>query len=143
MIVPIKTLKVDTLTIHVYNSRQDMGIAAYELYKKHVRELMARQKTVRAIFAAAHSQDDFLKALAEDTEIDFTRITGFHMDEYMGLGKDASQNFGNFLRKAIFSRKPFHEVNYIQSDAIDISAECKRYEGLLKQGCRWILSVWE
>ena len=30
MIVPIKTLKVDTLTIHVYNSRQDMGIAAYE-----------------------------------------------------------------------------------------------------------------
>ena len=133
MIVPIKTLKVDTLTIHVYNSRQDMGIAAYELYKKHVRELMARQKIVRAIFAAAHSQDDFLKALAEDTEIDFTRITGFHMDEYMGLGKDASQNFGNFLRKAIFSRKPFHEVNYIQSDAIDISAECKRYEGLLRQ----------
>lgn len=61
MIVPIKTLKVDTLTIHVYNSRQDMGIAAYELYKKHVRELMARQKIVRAIFAAAHSQDDFLK----------------------------------------------------------------------------------
>ena len=50
MIVPIKTLKVDTLTIHVYNSRQDMGIAAYELYKKHVRELMARQKIVRAIF---------------------------------------------------------------------------------------------
>ena len=61
MIVPIKTLKVDTLTIHVYNSRQDMGIAAYELYKKHVRELMARQKIVRAIFAAAHSQDDFLR----------------------------------------------------------------------------------
>ena len=98
MIVPIKTLKVDTLTIHVYNSRQYMGIAAYELYKNHVRELMARQKIVRAIFAAAHSQDDFLKALAEDTEIDFTRITGFHMDEYMGLGKDASQNFGNFLK---------------------------------------------
>ena len=141
MIVPIKTLKVDTLTIHVYNSRQDMGIAAYELYKKHVRELMARQKIVRAIFAAAHSQDDFLKALAEDTEIDFTRITGFHMDEYMGLGKDASQNFGNFLRKAIFSRKPFHEVNYIQSDAIDISAECKRYEGLLRQAPLDIVSM--
>lgn len=63
MIVPIKTLKVDTLTIHVYNSRQDMGIAAYELYKKHVRELMARQKIVRAIFAAAHSQDDFFESI--------------------------------------------------------------------------------
>ena len=39
MIVPIKTLKIDTLTVQVYNSRQDMGIAAYELYKKHVQEL--------------------------------------------------------------------------------------------------------
>ena len=90
MIVPIKTLKIDTLTVQVYNSRQDMGIAAYELYKKHVQELMIGQEAVRAIFAAAHSQDDFLKALADDTEIDFTRIVGFHMDEYMGLGKEAS-----------------------------------------------------
>lgn len=133
MIVPIKTLKIDTLIVHVYSSRQDMGIAAYELYKKHVQKLMVKQKIVRAVFAAAHSQDDFLKALAEDTEIDFTRIVGFHMDEYIRLGKNTSQNFGNFLRKAIFSTKPFREVNYIQSDAVDISAECKRYENLLRQ----------
>ncbi len=141
MIVPIKTQKIDTLTVQVYNSRQDMGIAAYELYKKHVQELMIGQEAVRAIFAAAHSQDDFLKALADDTEINFTRIVGFHMDEYMGLGKEASQNFGNFLREAIFSRRPFREVNYIQSEAIDITAECKRYEELLRQAPLDIVSM--
>lgn len=58
MIVPIKTLKVDTLTIHVYNSRQDMGIAAYELYKNMSGNLWP-DKNSKGYFAAAHSQDDF------------------------------------------------------------------------------------
>jgi glucosamine-6-phosphate deaminase len=63
------------------------------------------------------------------------------MDEYMGLGKDAPQNFGNFLKKAVFSKKPFHEVNYVQSDAADIDAECARYEGLLKAAPLDIVSL--
>lgn len=137
----VTTFAVDKLNVEIYDSRQEMGEAAYRLYKKHVLELMENQENIRAIFAAAHSQDDFLKALAGDTEIDFTRITGFHMDEYMGLGKEARQNFGNFLRKAIFSRKPFRKVNYVQSDATDIGAECKRYEQLLKEAPMDIVSM--
>lgn len=137
----IKTLTVDKLNVQIYDSRQAMGEAACMLYRKHVRELMSTQENIRAIFAAAHSQDDFLKALSEDTDIDFTRIIGFHMDEYMGLGKEAPQNFGNFLKNAIFSRKPFRKVNYVQSDANDISAECKRYERLLKEAPMDIVSM--
>ena len=129
----IQKFKVDNLTVEVYETRQEMGIAAATLYKKEVLDLMRNKEEIRAIFAAAHSQDDFLKALAEDKEIDFTKIIGFHMDEYIGLGKDATQNFGNFLQKAIFSRKPFKAVNYVQSDAADIDAECLRYERLLRQ----------
>lgn len=137
----IKTFIVDTLHVEIYESRQAMGEAAYEVYKKHVLDVMKTQEEVRAIFAAAHSQNDFLEALAKDTEIDFTRIIGFHMDEYMGLGKDAPQNFGNFLRKAIFCRKPFRKVNYVQSDASDIDAECKRYERLLREAPLDIVSM--
>lgn len=137
----MKTFTVDNLHVEIYESRQAMGEAAYEAYRNHVLGLMKTQESIRAIFAAAHSQDDFLKALAKDTEIDFTRITGFHMDEYMGLGKEAPQNFGNFLRKAIFSRKPFRKVNYVQSDATDIGAECQRYEKLLREAPMDIVSM--
>ena len=63
------------------------------------------------------------------------------MDEYMGLGKDAPQNFGNFLKRAIFIKKPFHQVNYVQSDAIDINAECMRYEKLLREAPLDIVSL--
>lgn len=136
----IKQFQVDSLQVYVLESRTDMGIAAYECYKKHIMQL-SDNDFIRAIFAAAHSQSDFYEALINDSEINFNKIDAFHMDEYMGLGKDAPQNFGNFLKNAIFSKKPFHEINYVQSDATDISAECIRYEKLLREAPLDIVSL--
>ena len=130
----IKEFKVDALRVFVYENRVAMGTSAYELYKQKVLQMMAdRKENIRAIYAAAHSQSDFFEALANDREIDFSRIDAFHMDEYMGLGDDAPQNFGNFLKNKIFSRKNFHTVNYVNPSAKDINAECKRYEKLLRE----------
>ncbi len=129
---PIKQFKVDALQVYVYENRAAMGVAACEKYKLSITEKLQQGEQVRAIFAAAHSQSDFLEALATDQDIDFGLIDAFHMDEYLGLGIDAPQNFGNFLKRAIFSRRPFRQVNYLRSDAADIHAECKRYESLLK-----------
>ena len=138
----IKELKVDALKVYIYETRTEMGIAAYELYKQRVQQMMAnRKENVRAIFAAAHSQSDFLCALAEDRDIDFSRIDAFHMDEYMGLGDDAPQNFGNFLKKRIFSKQNFNSVNYVNPSTKDISAECKRYEKLLREAPLDIVSL--
>ena len=138
---PIKQFKVDSLQVYVYESRIEMGIAAYECYKTYINQLLTRTDRIRAVFAAAHSQTDYFNALSNDSEIDFSKIDAFHMDEYMGLGRNAPQNFGNFLEKAIFSKKKFHEVNYIQSDASDINAECIRYEQLLKMAPLDIVSL--
>ena len=129
---PVKQFKVDALQVYVYETREAMGVAACETYKRSINDKLQRGELVRAIFAAAHSQSDFLDVLANDQDLDFSLIDGFHMDEYLGLEVDAPQNFGNFLKRAIFSRKPFRQVNYLRSDAVDIRSECQRYESLLK-----------
>lgn len=136
----IKQFKIDSLQVYVYESRRDMGVAAYECYKKNILQLPV-DKAVRAIFAAAHSQSDFYEALVSDCEMDFSNMDAFHMDEYMGLGPNASQNFGNFLRREVFSKKTFHKVNYVQSDASDIDTECSRYENLLREAPLDIVSL--
>ena len=138
----IKEFKVDALRVLVYENRAAMGVAAYELYKQKVQQMMAgRKENVRAIYAAAHSQSDFFDALVSDREIDFSRIDAFHMDEYMGLGDDAPQNFGNFLKNIIFSKQNFNTVNYVNPSANDIGAECKRYEQLLREAPLDIVSL--
>lgn len=136
----VKKIQIDSLQVYVLESRKDMGVAACECYSEHLKQLSSNDY-VRAIFAAAHSQSDFYEALINDTEVDFSKIDAFHMDEYMGLGKDAPQNFGNFLKNAIFSKRPFHHVDYVKSDAVDINVECRRYEELLRKAPLDIVSL--
>lgn len=137
---PIKIFKVDQLNVVIYESRGEMEYAAYKAYTQAVLNYMETQSEIRAVFAAAHSQDEFLAALEKDKAIDYSRINAFHMDEYIGLTEDAPQKFGHFLREAIFSKKPFKKVNYINSEA-DVPTECARYGALLREAPLDIVSL--
>ena len=95
-------LKKDNLNINVYCSRQTMGIAAAKDISKCIKDILSVKSDCNIIFAAAPSQNDVLKSLIDDKEIEWNRINAFHMDEYIGLDEHAPQRFGNFLKNAIF-----------------------------------------
>ncbi len=94
---------------------------------------LEKKAVINMIFAAAPSQSDFLKVLRNDASIDWSRINAFHMDEYIGLDKDAPQGFGNLLKREIFGLVPFKTVNYINGSAADPEKECERYATLLNE----------
>ena len=130
----MKTFQKDFLTVCCYDSRAEMGRAAAADVAAKIRELLAEKETIRMIFAAAPSQNEFLAALASDPTVDFTKIDAFHMDEYIGLPADAPQGFGNFLRDRLFNLAPFRSVTYLNGLAADPEKECRRYGELLKGG---------
>ena len=129
----MKTFQKDLLKVEIYESRPKMGAAAAEQIKNCFLALLNEKETINVIFAAAPSQNEVLDALVADTDIPWNRINAFHMDEYIGLSKDAPQGFGNFLRAHLFDRVPFRSCNFIDSTATDAEAECNRYAELLKQ----------
>jgi glucosamine-6-phosphate deaminase len=116
----------------IYSTRTEMGTAAAERVGTRVRQLLKEQETVNMIFAAAPSQNEFLAALLKET-VEWSRVRGFHMDEYIGLRPYAEQAFGNFLRQRLFDRASFLSVDYIDGNAIDVKAECSRYSQLLQR----------
>ncbi|MBR0327550.1 MAG: glucosamine-6-phosphate deaminase [Clostridia bacterium] len=124
-------MKRDLLQVNVYSSRDEMGAAAASDVKAAILRALDKKKTINMIFAAAPSQNEVLFNLANDKEIPWGRVNAFHMDEYIGLDKDAPQGFGNFLHRSIFGIAPFKSVNYIRIDAPDADAECERYAKLL------------
>lgn len=119
------------LNIQIFETRRQMGLAAVEMAEQKIIELLGAQSFVNIIFAAAPSQNEFLEALAQNNTIDWSRVNAFHMDEYIGLQPGDSRTFGSFLSGKIFSRLPFHTVNYINGNAEDIGQECRRYADLL------------
>ena len=129
----MKTFKKDLLTVNIYNTRSEMGKAAGADIKACILSLLEKKETINMIFAAAPSQNEVLESLATDKEIPWNRVNAFHMDEYIGLSKDAPQGFGNFLKAHIFGLADFKSVNYIDISAPDADAECARYSALLKE----------
>lgn len=128
----MKNLKIDNLNVKIFDTRREMGeVAALEIKNKFC-DLLSKKAEINVIFAAAPSQNDVLKSLAEDKDIEWGRINAFHMDEYIGLDKDAPQGFGNFLRDHIFGLAPFKSVNYIDCTAKDPDAEAQRYAKVLE-----------
>jgi glucosamine-6-phosphate deaminase len=129
----VKELKEENLAVKIYPDRLNMGKAAAEMVSKRTAKLLKEQKYVNIIFASAPSQNEFLAALVEQKEVDWTHVNAFHMDEYIGLPENAPQKFGSFLKGKLFSHLPFRTLNYINGNAPDALAECGRYAELLLQ----------
>lgn len=124
------TFKKEKLTVKIFPTREDMGIDAANDVATAINEMLQKKDEINMIFAAAPSQQEFMQHLIADKSIDWTRINAFHMDEYIGLEKDASQAFGNFLKERLFSKAPFKSIHYINGQE-DPEKECERYAQLL------------
>lgn len=127
----IKEFDVDKLHVQIYETRRQMGLAASTHYLQRLEQMLAGQPVVRAVFAAAHSQDDFLEGLRSADDRIFERIDALHMDEYIGLPADAPQRFGTFLSRAIFDRKPFRNVYLMNAAGEEGQQACERYARLI------------
>ena len=129
----MKTFKQDKLTVEIYENRTLMGEASARDIKAKIAELLKEKEQINMIFAAAPSQNDVLKSLVEDKSIEWNRVNAYHMDEYIGLDKNAPQGFGNFLDAHIFGLVPFKSVNYIDITTTNPDKEAERYSKLLQE----------
>lgn len=99
---------------HVGHSRAEMGRKAACDIAAELRMRLGIRAGVRIIFAAAPSQSEMLAALVREPDGDWTRVTAFHMDEYLGLERNAPQRFSLWLRRALFDHLPFAQVHLIE-----------------------------
>jgi glucosamine-6-phosphate deaminase len=126
----LKEEQAERLKVKVYENRRAMGAAAAVEAAAKIKELQSQKDNLRIIFAAAPSQNEFLEELTRQEGIDWTRITAFHMDEYIGLPEEAPQKFSRFLSERLFDIVKPGELHLIQSSNT-IEQECQRYAGLI------------
>ena len=126
----VAEFNADLLNCKVFPDRDEMGRYAAKAVAEKMRELLRTQEEINMVFAAAPSQNDILKYLAREEGLDWSRVTAFHMDEYVGLGEHSPKSFAHYLASALFDRVPLKAVYYIGTG--DTEEICKRYEELLK-----------
>jgi glucosamine-6-phosphate deaminase len=123
---------VDALRVRVLSDSRALGAAAAADASRHLRDAISARGVAHAMFATGNSQFEFLDALVLDDAVDWTRVIGFHMDEYVGIGANHPASFRRYLRERLVERVPFAAFHFLEGDAIDVDAECQRYSALLR-----------
>jgi glucosamine-6-phosphate deaminase len=129
---PAREFSAGRVLVRVYPTRASMGQAAAHDVAEALRTRLRTQRSVRAVFAAAPSQDEMLAALAAAPGIDWARVTALHMDEYAGIGESAPQRFGNYLAERLFGLVHPGRVELI-SPGGDAGLAAERYARVLAE----------
>jgi len=130
--VPVRGFSCDALTVKVFRGQDEL--AAYMVAT--VRDILAaaiqRQGSAAAILATGNSQLRFLKLLAGSSGVDWSKVTLFHMDEYLGLSGDHSASFRRYMREKVEGLVRPRMFHYLAGDADLPLDECERYTALLR-----------
>ena len=128
-----ENLQFEKLNVRFYNSELELAQEAAKLAQKYLASLFETQKTVSIILATGNSQRQFLSLLASDCEIDWSRVILFHLDEYLGVGKEQPTSFYHYLQTEIGSKVSPLQFHFIDGEALEPLSECDRYIKLLQQ----------
>ena len=126
------TYQVDQLHIEVHATREEMGRAAASAAAKAIENAIVKRGEARVILASAPSQNELLDSLVA-SQVDWSRVTIFHMDEYAGLDAMHPCSFRHYQKEHVLSRIQPRAFHGIQGEAADIEAECRRYAALLAE----------
>ena len=75
-----------------------------------------------------------LIALHRSLGLDFSEVTTFNLDEYVGMAPDNPQSYHYFMHKNFFDAVniPAERINLPDGAQLDAERECKRYDAAIK-----------
>ena len=103
------------------------GKKAGDLIRTAIREKGAAD----IILATGTSQFETLLQLVNEPDIDWSQVTMFHLDEYLGLPETHPASFRRYLRERFVSKVTLREFHLINGEA-EGRVECERLNALLR-----------
>jgi glucosamine-6-phosphate deaminase len=87
------------LDIRIVPDKATLGAQAAALGADAIREALARHGEATIIVATGASQFEVLQHLVAAEGIDWSKVTAFHLDEYVGLSEAHPASFRRYLRE--------------------------------------------
>ena len=119
------------MEIRVYDTKAEMAAAAAEQAAAALRAAIAERGRAHVIAATGASQFEFLDRLVAAPGIEWPRTVFFHLDEYVGLPDTHPASFRRYLRERLADRVHPGAFHFVEGDAADPAAECRRVGALL------------
>ena len=121
------------MDVAIFDSRLKLAQAAANEAAGLIRQAIAARGQAYLIAATGASQFEFLDALVRQPNVDWGQITFFHLDEYIGLPKTHPASFRRYLQERIVDRIQSGAFHFLNGDAPDPAAECRRVGELISR----------
>jgi glucosamine-6-phosphate deaminase len=120
------------VNIEILQDKAALGVAAAEAGIATMKAAIAKNGEATIFVATGMSQFEMLAHLVEADGIDWSKVTAFHLDEYVGLPDTHGASFRRYLRERFVAKLPALEAFVpVEGDAGDTAAELARLNGLL------------
>jgi glucosamine-6-phosphate deaminase len=101
------------LLVKIARERQGLGNFSGELAAERIRQLLKSQPRVRLVVATGSSQFEVLEVLSKSEGIDWSRVDGFHLDEYLGLDRSHPASFCGYLASRFVDLVPLGSFHFL------------------------------
>ncbi len=116
----------------IYPTKKELGEAAASHGAEEINRAIEQKGHAHIILATGASQFEMLEALVKK-DVDWSRVSAFHLDEYIGLSMEHPASFRKYLKERFIDKitgiKEFHFVN---GEKENPEGECVRLGKLIK-----------
>ena len=113
--------------LQIYSDKEKMGAAAAAHGGAKIIRAIEEQGYANIIVATGASQFTMLSALAKMPGIDWTKVTMFHLDEYVGLPESHPASFRKYIKERFVAQlpAPLKAAYYVNGSDPDPEKACR------------------
>src|SRR5881409_739339 len=120
------------MRIKICEDKRVLGTRAAERAAELMRSAIEEKGNARIIAATGASQFDFLAGLTAIGDLDWSKVTMFHLDEYVGLPETHPASFRRYLRERLISKVNMGACHFLNPED-NPAAECNRMGKILSE----------
>jgi glucosamine-6-phosphate deaminase len=115
------------MKVVIAQDRNELGRFVAKQAASFLREKLSTQDECNLVVATGSSQFEVLENLISEPNVDWSRVNGFHLDEYIGLDRSHPASFCGYLASRFVEKVPLKsffyldgtlELNALKTDAI-------------------------
>jgi glucosamine-6-phosphate deaminase len=118
------------MKIAIFENSQAMGVSAGKVAAELIRTSLKNKGEANIILATGTSQFEVLNQLLNETDIDWSQVTMFHLDEYIGLPDTHPASFRKYLKERFIEKVTLKSYHLINAET-NPEGECERLGKLI------------
>ena len=119
------------MEVIISNTKEKLGKKAANRGAELICKAISEKGEANIIVATGSSQFEMLNGLV-DADIDWSKVTGFHLDEYIGISDKHPASFRKYLKERLVDKVSLKKFNYVNGED-DPVRECARLGELISK----------